>query len=364
MKHLIKYVTMAALVLSVVACSQDDEINEQDKTPLAVITRGGSSTNDPYKAFEAGQQIRVYYAHSNLNTVYEHLQGVYVFPENKTKDDYWDDTLLNPKYNGGDLYSIFTEDIKAPNNDGKYFFTATSYPEPLAAGYDYLYEVAQDQSTSEIIDGITIPTYQKSDFVASRAVYNDRSWENDGILLKFRHLLCRIDVEIVLPKSQQANDGMFKDPLKLKPSADLLSIKTQYSVLFNNLKTTADIFDIKIYGDAKDIVMYPDPDRWAKKVDYNGVEAASFTFSAILPEQALADREGAMMRFHVDGDTYLYKVDTDHKDLITLKQEQVTQIKLIMLVDEGSQKLTLGEVKLLDWKDNTAHIGEMIPTED
>lgn len=367
MKNKLAYLSATLLAVSLAACH--DEIAgggevSSGKTPLAIraTLRSGERADldeSAYKAFAAGKKIRIYYAHNNLEQAYDFMQGIYEAPASGDKTEGWIPRPWQPGEGGmpgqpdaDPVKSIYVEDIKGPNSDGRYFFTATSYPEPRVAGTSAtVYEVALDQTA-------LAPGFEHYDFLAARAVYADASWKepSTGLTLHFRHLLSQLRVQLILPQGK-ADDGFFPTPEKAKISASLLGKSSRYTVTFNNRTETAGIFGISVPGGEGVGDLRMRYDGVSGPVTVNGRKAYCHTFSAILPKQTLYG--GKLLAFTIDGAAYSYT--PPQANTVLLEQEKITTVQLTVLSGPGKQKVTLNKVELLDWKEDRADVGDLIP---
>lgn len=357
MRHTLSYIGTAFLLLVAGACTdKTDSDREQNTkgTPLMVraeLHSGEVNDEADYKAFAAGKQIHIYYAHNNLENTYNFLQGIYQMPDTGNKTSNWIATEWTSE-GGEQMNSIYLEDIKTPNSNNRYYFTATSYPEPRVAGADgSVYEVAQDQT--KLTDG-----FEKYDFLAARAIYSDEDWKDasNGITLHFRHLLCQLRVQLILPKGT-ANDGFFPNPANASIETTLAGKRYQYTVTFNNRTETGEIFGINIpeSAEAGDLKMRKNDVSGPSII--NSRESYIHTFAAILPKQTLYG--GKQILFTINGDSYSYTPPT--ANTILLEQEKITTIQLTVLSGSGKQKVTLDKVTLEDWKEDKADIGDLTP---
>lgn len=367
MKNKLAYLSAALLAASLAACHDDIAAGAGEasgKTPLAIraAVRSGERAGvdeAAYQAFAPGKQIRIYYAHNNLEQAYDFMQGIYEAPAGGDKQADWIPRPWQPGQGGmpgqpdaDPVKSIYVEDIKSPNSDGRYFFTATSYPEPRVAGEkDCVYEVALDQT------GLAAG-FEHYDFLAARAVYPDAGWKapSAGITLHFRHLLSQLRVQLILPKGK-TDDGFFPDPAKAKITAALLGKCSRYTVTINNRTETAGIFGISVPGESGVGDLRMRYDGVSGPVIVNGREAYSHTFSAILPKQTLYG--GKLLGFTIDGTAYSYT--PPQANTVLLEQEKITTVQLTVLSGPGKQKVTLNKVELLDWVEDKADVGDLIP---
>ena len=360
MKNKLLYL-FAALIMfgAVYSCSDKDNLmgngenqNNGENRDNALQVRGGmvlfgnTTTPDCY-AFEKNRKIRVYYNHYNLNTTYEFLQGVYQSPDDEDIDTKWTDLEWAPNPGDDKIKSIYLEDIKAPNSDDKYFFTATTYPEPNVANQTYnMYEVKSDQTSAA--------SYIESDFLAARAVFSDKTWETGGIRFHFRHLLSRLVVKVILPQGTTA-DGYFPSPTTVSSSAAIKDKHTQYSVVYNNQIADAGLFTVNTEtGVRSDIKMYKEG---VETVTISTGSAAMHTFSAILPTQSTVS-SGELLNFLIGGKEYIYTPPA--ANTVVLQQEHITTIQLIMLSGPGNQKLLLDKVTITPWITDRAEVGDLI----
>lgn len=349
MRHTLLYISIAALFLAATACTDETETDGAQGTPLIVQATTRSGETEEYKAFPAGKQIRIYYAHNNLEQTYVFLQGIYGAPADNNKETAWISQLWKPTPGADPVKGIYVEDIKSANSDGEYYFTATSYPEPWVSDAEGLYEVAADQTGLDADFG-------KYDFLAARAVYPDEGWKTTGVTLHFRHLLSQLRVQLILPKGK-TQDGFFPNPERAVITATLAGKHSQYTVTFNNRTKTGEIFGVSLPGNTavKDIQMRSE--GLSGPVTVNGREAYCYTFSAILPKQTLYG--GNLFSFLIDGKPYSYM--SPEANTVTLEQEKITTVQLTVLSGQGNQKLTLNKVTLTDWIDDHADVGDLIP---
>lgn len=360
-KELITYTGIVWLALGAAGCTHElasDAGSGKEQGPLLTVravatgrdiaATGRDIDESAYKAFPAGRQIRIYYAHNNLEQAYDFLQGIYQAPGGD-KTAPWSAQAWSPAPGAEPVKSIYLEDIKAPNSDGRYFFTATSYPEPRVSGEPgCIYEVAADQRALDAGFG----TY---DFLAARAIYDDAAWKGEGITLHFRHLLSQLRVQLILPRGAAA-DGFFPDPARLTVDATLVGKHSRYTVTYNNRTQTGGIFGIGLpSGDVEDIRMHSDGATGPLTV--NGREAHCHTFSAILPKQTLYG--GKQLIFTIDGVRYSYTPPA--ANTVLLEQEKITTIQLTVLSGPGNQKVILNKVTLEDWLEDRADVGDLIP---
>lgn len=368
-KELITYTGIVWLALGAAGCTREltpDAGSGKEQGPLLTVRAGLRSAaaanrdidatgrdidESAYKAFPAGRQIRIYYAHNNLDQAYDFLQGIYQAPGGDDKTAPWTAQAWRPAPGSEPVKSIYLEDIKAPNSNGRYFFTATSYPEPrVSGGQECIYEVAPDQTVLDAGFG----TY---DFLAARAIYDDAAWKEggEGITLHFRHLLSQLRVQLILPKGSTA-DGFFPDPAHAVLDATLAGKHYRYTVTYNNRTLAGGIFGIGLpSGGVEDIRMHSD--GVTGPVTVNGREAYCHTFSAILPKQTLYG--GKQLLFTLDGAAYSYTPPT--ANTVLLEQEKITTIQLTVLSGPGNQKVMLNKVTLEDWLDDKADVGDLIP---
>ncbi len=367
MKNKLAYLSAALLAASLAACHDDIATGAGEtpgKTPLAIraAVRAGERADldeSAYKAFAPGKQIRIYYAHNNLEQAYDFMQGIYEAPAGGDKLTNWIPRSWQPGQGGmpgqpgaDPVKSIYVEDIKAPNSDGRYFFTATSYPEPRVAGESgCVYEVALDQTA-------LAAGFGQYDFLAARAVYPDAGWKEPsaGITLHFRHLLSQLRVQLILPEGK-ADDGFFPRPDKAQIRASLLGKCSRYTVTFNNRTETAGIFGISVPGGSGTGDLQMRYDGVSGPVTVNGRKAYLHTFSAILPKQTLYG--GKLLGFVIDGAAYSYTPPA--ANTVLLEQEKITTVQLTVLSGPGKQKVTLNKVQLLDWVEDKADVGDLIP---
>lgn len=359
MKHEWIYTGTAFLVLLAAGCTDEvtPEVPGEPEGALLAIraaVRSGENGVDEaaYEAFPEGRQIHIYYAHNNLEQAYDFLQGIYAAPAGDNKQSNWIPEEWRPEPGAASVKSIYVDDIKAPNSDGKYFFTATSYPEPRVKEADgCVYEVPQDQSALAAGFG----TY---DFLAARAVYPDDSWKEPGkgITLHFRHLLSQLRVQLILPEGT-TNDGFFPSPARAVISAVLNGKRCRYTVTYNNRTETAGIFGIGIpeSGGTGDVKLHADGVTGPLTV--NGRQVYCHTFSAILPKQTLYG--GKLISFTVNGKPYSYTPPA--ANTVLLEQEKITTVQLTVLSGPGNQKVKLNKVTLQDWKEDKAEVGDLIP---
>lgn len=359
MKHERIYIGTALFALWVAGCTNEGapgNANEPEGTSLviraAVRTGENGAGETAYEAFPEGKRIHIYYAHNNLEQAYDFLQGIYAAPAGNDKETNWIPEEWKPDAEAASVKSIYVDDIKAPNSDGKYFFTATSYPEPRVKDADgCVYEVAPDQTA-------LAAGFGKYDFLAARAVYPDDSWKapGKGITLHFRHLLSQLRVQLVLPEGSAA-DGFFPSPSRAAISVTLKDKRYRYTVTYNNRTETAGIFGIGMpeNGGVGDVKLRADGVTGPLTV--NGHRIYSHTFSAILPKQTLYG--GKLLSFTVNGKPYSYT--PPEANTVLLEQEKITTIQLTVLSGPGNQKVTLNNVTLEDWKEDKAEVGDLIP---
>lgn len=367
MRDKLAYLGAALLAVGITACHDELTTGREGetfaKTPLAIrasvrSAAGGAVDESAYKAFPAGKQIHIYYAHNNLEQAYDFMQGLYKAPGGD-KQANWIPQEWQPGQGGmpgqpdaEPVNSIYVEDIKTPNSDGRYFFTATSYPEPrVAGGGSSLYEVALDQTS--LTGG-----FDHYDFLAARAVYADAGWKDasTGITLHFRHLLSQLRVQLILPEGK-ADDGLFPAPGKAAIRAALLGKHSRYSVTFNNRTETGGIFGISVPGESGVGDLKMRYDGVTGPLTVNGREVYCHTFSAILPKQTLYG--GKLLGFTIDGEAYSYTPPL--ANTVLLEQEKITTVQLTVLSGPGKQKVTLNSVTLLDWVEDKADVGDLIP---
>ena len=355
MKHTLLYIGIAALFLAAAACTDETATGREQDSQRSLLTvrattRAGET--DEYKAFPAGKQIRIYYAHNNLDLTYDFWQGIYT--AGNDKEAVWTSQKWRPTPDADLIKGIYLEDIKAANSDDDYFFTATSYPEPRVKDADgCVYEVARDQTA-------LAAGFEKYDFLAARAVYPDDSWKapGEGITLHFRHLLSQLRVQLILPEGLEA-DGFFPSPKDAAISVTLKDKCYRYTVTYNNRTKTAGIFGIGILenGGVGDIKLRVDNKQPTGPLTVNGHRIYCYTFSAILPKQTLYG--GKLLSFTVNGKPYSYT--PPEANTVLLEQEKITTIQLTVLSGSGSQKVTLNNVTLEDWKEDKAEVGDLIP---
>ena len=362
MKHTFIYISTLLWTLSGVSCT--DELNPDDLrfqgegTSLAIKASVGAKPDSQCEAFAAGKQIHIYYAHTNLNTTYPWLQGIYEMPGEGDKDSEWEWQSWKPNPSGEEIKSIYLEDIKTPNGEGQCFFTATSHPvlsADDAKNYNE-YKVHTDQSKEA--------DHEASDLVAARAIYSDVETVKEGVTLHFRHLLSRLVVKVILPQGN-IDDGFFPDPSLLKVSAKLCGRQTQYAVGYNNTVKSEGIFGTTILDDSNkkvDMPMYTDG-KAENVITASGGKAACYTFSAILPKQMI--QGGKLITFEINnskgGDLRNYTYSTPDQNTVLLAQETITVIQLTLLSGAGNQKLQLNNVEMIDWKEDRAEVGDLIP---
>ena len=354
MKNKLLYLLATSIAIAgAYSCSDNDENGGGDRNSdkmLSVRALLYGSTRVDCNAFEKNQKIRVYYNHYNLNTTYEFLQGVYQSPDSEDVNDKWADIPWAPNPGDDEAKSIYLEDIKAPNSDNEWFFTATTYPEPNVENENYnVYQVESDQTAAE--------KFAAGDFLAARAVYTNDSWKSSGIRLHFRHLLSRLVVKVILPQGLEA-DGYFPSPGSVTMTATVNKKYTQYSVIYNNQVRDGELFTVNesTGGPMVDVRMHK---IGTKDITISAGAAAEHTFSAIIPAQYTG--MDALLSFVINGKNYSYKPAT--ANTVVLKQEHITNIQLIMLSGAGNQKLVLNKVTLTPWIVDKAEVGDLIPEE-
>ena len=358
MKHTFIYISTLLWVLFGAACT--DEQNPEGErfsgegTSLAIKASQGVLAGSQCEAFAAGKQIHIYYAHTNLNTTYPWLQGIYQMPADGGIDSDWESQKWTTS-EGEDIKSIYQEDIKNTNGDGQCFFTATSHPVLSADDAKNYNEYKVNTDQSEEAD------HEASDLVAARAIYSDVATVKKGITLHFRHLLSRLVVKVILPQGK-VEDGFFPAPHNLKVTATFCNRQTGYAVDYNNTVKDEGLFLTTVSGGTSDLSMYTD----GKPEDVTtsgGGKAASYTFSAILPKQMV--QGGKLVTFKIsnkDGsDQRNYTYSAPDQNTVELKQETITVIYLTLLSGAGNQKLQLTKVEMIDWKNDNADVGDLLP---
>lgn len=364
-QHARNYIGLALLAFAAGGCTNEHTPGEEEVktkgTPLTIqaairSTAAAVAASDvdesAYKAFPAGKQIHIYYAHNNLEQAYDFMQGLYEAPADGNKTTSWTAKPWQPAPGAEPVESIYVEDIKAPNSDGQYFFTATSYPEPRVAGTsECVYEVAADQTA-------LAAGFGPYDFLAARAIYPDDSWKDPakGITLHFRHLLSQLRVQLILPEGK-TDDGFFPAPKDAVITATLNGKRHQYTVTYNNRTPTAGIFGIGIpqAGGEADLKMRFD--GVTGPVTVNNKRSYCHTFSAILPKQTLYG--GKQLAFTIDGVAYSYTPPA--ANTVLLEQEKITTIQLTVLSGPGNQKVMLNKVEQTEWVEDRADVGDLIP---
>lgn len=335
------------VLASLGACTDEQDLSPEEGgsstgTPLVVRTAVSTDSDDrKYGPFAKGDAIYVYYDYQNLSNVYPWLRGKYICEEaDKTKA--WKSDASE---------SIYKEDIKKPNLGTEYWFTAVSLPEPKVEGSSF-YEVKSDQTTTG---------YEESDFKIARAVYQ-KEWDKATISFHFRHVLSRLRVQLLLPKGKPT-DGYFENPMELAVKSAIQSKCLQYGVTFDNAVGDRGILKTTLNGEAtpNEIKMHSDGDPIEEKVNIGlntGVSVATYTFSSIIPKQSIP-QGNQLLKIDINGKSYSYippKANT-----VTLEQEVVTTIRLILLSGAGQTKLVLDDVKQTPWKEDRANVGDLFP---
>lgn len=357
MKHIFIYIPIVVHVLFSACTAEQDLLSEREDhsqgTPLSIYTSLRSDDDKDYEAFTEGSQIRVYYDYQNLPKVPWWRQGVYTFPSNGDKNTPWEyDKEADDK-------SIFIEDIKSTNLNGRYYFTATSYPEPIAEGAS-CYHVKSDQTT----DG-----YASSDFLVARAVYKNKLNFTDpakGLTLHFRHVLSRLVVKINIPKGKP-EDGYFGNYDKLKITPVIQQKQVNYEVTYDNKKGDREILETTLLKNDTpvEINMYPESETPEKiKITIGtepNVEAACYTYSSILPIQPILQGQ-ELLKIKIDDKLYTYT--PPEANTIELKQEMITIVNLTLLSGPGNKQLKLNKVEQVPWKYDEANVGDLFPVKE
>lgn len=341
------------VLASLGACTSEQDLYQEggtlNGTPLAISAsmKGGAvKATDDYGPFAKNDDIYLYYGFQNLDDIYPWLQGKYTCVESDVTKEWKYDEKAADK-------SIYIEDIKSPNYNSKYYFTALSLPIPKEIGSDY-YTVKADQRSAG---------YTASDFRIARAVYSDANTWKNSITLHFRHVLSRLNVELILPKGK-TDQGYFDNPYlaDMVSSAQILKRQIQYSVVFDSNKGDSQILEAGVNekGTSSTIDMYKVSGDGIKTQTSGGVEAACHTFSCILPGQImLGTSDNPLMKFVINGKTYTYF--PPNANLITFEQEKITTLQLTVLSGMGNTELKLTAIKLEDWKIDKANVGDLIP---
>lgn len=356
----IVFIGVQALVFPVLtSCSSEKdklEGQENSSNDLLTIRAGVSRSSENYLPFKTNDIIHVYYAANDISNIHKGYQGLYQMQEASPQIDHpW--VNCNETETDGPS-GIYISDIIKYTNVGSsgYYFTATSYPEPISKTYPVYNEVNSQQNGQD--------AYTKSDFLVSRAAYTNKSWANEGggLTLHFRHVLSQLRVKLILPVGN-VNDGGFQTPENLKISVNIKNKHTHYKVAYVSSNTGTVPMETALPDEASgpqttDIGMWQQAKP--EKVTASGRESWCHTFLALLPNQSMYESATApLLTFEIAGKKYQYI--PKEQNTIELAQNKITTVTLTVLSGIGNQQVVLNKVTMEDWVTDKADIGNLVP---
>lgn len=358
MKNNFIYISCLSVLALFSACTGKDDNSGMESSapaPLSIYAGSRDASTSEWHDFNENAEITVYNAGSNLNATKADQKGIYKNTKQTNGALKW----INQPTN--DANGLWSDAIQGDNDNGAYFFTATS------GTYG---QVRLNQTKG----------YTEDDFLVARSKValatpgnTDQEkmnyWEKEGITLHFRHVLSKLQVNVFLPKAEDVtapeDDGYFVYNNITDVSMGLVKPRDKYTVTYDTSledKGIATVTTVETKASTNLQMCSAGSEETTIPGD-NTIYAKKYSFEAIIPDRQYYPETQECLNITVNykGKGELkFTYTPPSNDIIRFEQEKRTIVNLILQHKKPDNKVYLYSVKLKDWITDKADM-DLIP---